>query len=304
MSVNDLSFLMVERRNEIDAYLQRWLREESAWSEDWQRWCRHLMLGAGKALRPSLCFDFYAASSGLPRQRAGEGLLPLGLALEFFHTYTLVHDDLPAMDNDDFRRSRLTLHRLENEATAILMGDALLTASFELLASSTLCSDDLKWAIQNFARRLGAAGLIEGQRLDVKLQTETFEQLKMIHQLKTGQLFSVACSLGVLAFAGKNSPLLPHAARWGQIFGLLYQFLDDLMDVVSLREEIGKTPGKDFLQGKKTTLDFLNADQLSEISRRHLAELDEIACDFPSAEILRSWSVDLSSRFESALKKL
>jgi geranylgeranyl pyrophosphate synthase len=291
-------------RSEIDEYFCRWLESDSHWNPIWKSWAKHLILGAGKALRPALCFDFYSAVSDSPRQRVGDGVLPLGLALELFHTYTLVHDDLPAMDNDDFRRGRPTLHRLTSEANAILMGDALLTASFEVLAKASISAENFRWAVQEFSRNLGAAGLIEGQRRDLESKTANFSELQQTHQLKTGKLFSMACILGVLPVEGRDSLWIDRARRWGENFGFLYQLLDDLLDRSATLQELGKTPMKDFVSGKKTVCDLLTPSELQKLATKNLAELRTLAQPFPNPKPILSWVEGLEIQFAEQLKKL
>jgi len=245
------------------------------------------MLGAGKALRPSLLFDFYLASTGNRSLRPTENVLRLGLAVEMFHTFTLVHDDLPSMDDDPFRRGRPTLHTLEPEAYAVLMGDALQSATFQLLTSTTLPASVACSMVARFAKSVGAAGLFEGQRLDLQGKAQSFEDLRKLHGLKTGELFAKSCELGVLAGLERSTGLVELAGRWGQIFGLLFQIADDLMDQKQSRLQMGKTPGKDFRLGRKTISHFLHGDGLRAFCETEMQELIKISDEFPDPAVLR-----------------
>lgn len=275
-------------RQSLDAYLLRWLEQSSMWSHPWKAWAKHTMLGAGKALRPSLIFDFYLASSRNLAERPPESVLHLALGAEFFHTFTLIHDDLPCMDDDDFRRGRPTLHRLESESTAVLMGDALHAATTEIFATSALPVEQRLWILQNFSRRMGAAGLFEGQRLDIEGAAQSLDDLIKIHSLKTGELFSFCCEMGVLAGAGMNSELLAAAATWGQTYGLLFQVADDLMDASSTLTSMGKTPGKDSRLGRKTILDFMRGPELRRFCDFKFSDLSRISSRFGRPEILQA----------------
>jgi geranylgeranyl pyrophosphate synthase len=275
-------------RHELDAYLLRWLERESCWAEPWKLWTKHTMLGAGKALRPTLIFDFYLAASGNSQARPPDSVLRLGLAVEFLHTFTLIHDDLPCMDDDDFRRGRPTLHRLESDAIAVLTGDVLHSAATELLVTSDLAESHKIWAIRELSQRMGASGLFEGQRLDVEGRSQSLDELLKVHALKTGELFSLSCELGVLAALGVRENLLDSARSWGRTFGLLFQIADDLLDDRATLGQMGKTPGKDFRLGRKTILNFIKASDLRLFCADKFDELHRLSLGFARPEVLES----------------
>ena len=212
----------------------------------------------GKRLRPFLVMQgarlFDVAEANAVRAAA---------AIEVLHTYSLVHDDLPSMDNDDLRRGRPTTHRAFDEATAILAGDGLLTIAFEILSHpATHASADVRCElISNLAQAAGSNGMIGGQMIDMKAdeQTLTAEQVMLLQRLKTGALFEFSCEAGaILGQAGKE-----HRDRmrsYAQDFGLAFQITDDLLDVTSTAEKTGKAVGKDKDQGKATLISIYGID--------------------------------------------
>jgi farnesyl diphosphate synthase len=213
---------------------------------------RYATFAGGKRLRPFLVMQgarlFDVAEANAVRAAA---------AIEVLHTYSLVHDDLPSMDNDDLRRGRPTTHRAFDEATAILAGDGLLTIAFEILSHpATHASADVRCElISNLAQAAGSNGMIGGQMIDMKAaeQTLTAEQVMLLQRLKTGALFEFSCEAGaILGQAGKE-----HRDRmrsYAQDFGLAFQITDDLLDVTSTAEKAGKAVGKDKDQGKATLI--------------------------------------------------
>jgi farnesyl diphosphate synthase len=217
---------------------------------------RYAALGPGKRLRPFLVVES-AALFDVPRQRA----LRAGAALECVHCYSLVHDDLPAMDDDDLRRGRPTAHKAFDEATAILAGDALLTFAFEILSSvETHPSADIRVKlVAGLARAAGVAGMVAGQMLDIQAETagsQTLPAITTIQSLKTGALFRYACEAGALLGGADPRPLLSYADN----IGLAFQIADDILDVESTPEALGKATQKDSGKGKATFVDLLGLD--------------------------------------------
>lgn len=229
---------------------------------------RYAALGPGKRLRPFLVTET-AALFDVPRGRA----LRVGAALECVHCYSLVHDDLPAMDDDDLRRGRPTLHRAFDEATAILAGDALLTFAFEILADPATHPDAavrLK-LVTGLARASGMAGMVGGQMLDIEAESQTdsnLSEISLIQSLKTGALFRFACEAGAVLAGEDPAPLATYAAK----IGLAFQIADDILDVVSTPEALGKATQKDRGKGKATFVDLLG---LEAAKRRAEALVDE-----------------------------
>jgi farnesyl diphosphate synthase len=215
---------------------------------------RYVALGGGKRLRPFLVVES-AALHDVPRATA----LRVGAALECIHCYSLAHDDLPAMDNDDLRRGRPTAHKAFDEATAILAGDALLTFAFEILAGIAADPAIRVALVAELARAAGLAGMVAGQMLDIDAETRVITDVSdiiLIQSLKTGALFRFACSAGALLAGADPAPLRQYADN----IGLAFQIADDILDVESTPEALGKATQKDHGKGKATFVDLLGLD--------------------------------------------
>jgi geranylgeranyl diphosphate synthase type II len=220
---------------------------------------RHAVLGGGKRLRPILVLAGHEACGG-----EGDEILEPASALELIHTYSLIHDDLPAMDDDDLRRGRSTVHRAFGEAAAILAGDALLTLAFEVLALSPggeATAPRRAEAVVIAARGAGVGGMVGGQIADLEAEHRRVdaESLRWIHLHKTGALISACCEIGAL-HAGASTSQRAALARYGQGLGLAFQIADDLLDRTGSRDALGKTPGKDQRSGKATYPAILGVD--------------------------------------------
>ncbi|MCA3573296.1 MAG: polyprenyl synthetase family protein [Aestuariivirga sp.] len=217
---------------------------------------RYAALGQGKRLRPFLVVET-AALFDVPRQYS----LRAGAALECVHCYSLVHDDLPAMDDDDLRRGKPTTHKAFDEATAILAGDALLTYAFEILSEEATHPDPKVRVrlVSQLARAAGVAGMVGGQMLDLEAETRSSTDLSditLIQSLKTGALFRNACEAGAILGAADPAPLI----RYAEKIGLAFQIADDILDIESTPEALGKATQKDRNMGKATFVDLLGLD--------------------------------------------
>lgn len=215
---------------------------------------RYAALGGGKRLRPFLVIES-AKLFNAP------GALRVGAALECVHCYSLVHDDLPAMDNDDTRRGKPTVHRTFDEATAILAGDSLLTLAFEILAAPETHPDAgiRNTLVLELARASGMNGMAGGQMLDIEAETarhSAIEPIMRIQNLKTGTLFRFACEAGAILGGGDREPL----RRYADDIGLAFQIADDLLDLESTPENLGKATQKDAVQGKATIASLMGRD--------------------------------------------
>lgn len=231
------------------------------------------LAGKNKRLRPILSLES-ARISGMPESEA----LAIAAAVECLHTYSLVHDDLPAMDNDDLRRGQPSTHKKYGEATAILVGDLLQALSFECLALSGLPVS----AVSYFARAVGAQGMVSGQFLDMLASDANTYRL---HRLKTGRLIEAALMLPLLR-GGKETTLAQ--VRWARGLGLLFQITDDLLDTTGDTQALGKTAGKDAAQQKKTIvalLGFAAAKHKAQAITERLAQTAPQV--FPQSELLR-----------------
>jgi farnesyl diphosphate synthase len=220
---------------------------------------RYAVLGGGKRLRPLLVLA--SAELFSVAQRAAERV---AAAIELVHCYSLVHDDLPCMDDDDLRRGRPTVHKAFDEATAVLAGDALLTLAFEVLAGSATHGDPAVRVelVQCLARAAGGHGMVGGQTIDLAAEHQTFDigAITRLQQLKTGALIGFSCEAG--AILGKASEPSRHALRaYAHDLGLAFQIADDLLDVEGSADEVGKRVGKDAAAGKATFVSLLGLEQ-------------------------------------------
>jgi farnesyl diphosphate synthase len=246
----DLSTAMATAARDVEEALEALLPRPLGLHGRVQEAMRYATFAGGKRLRPFLVLHS-AQLFDVPKGRA----LRVAAALESVHTYSLVHDDLPCMDDDDLRRGRPTTHKAFDEATAVLAGDALLTIAFEILAhKSTHESGEVRARlIARLAEAAGSNGMIGGQMIDMQAPSSTFgpDDVILLQRLKTGALFEYACEAGaILGEAGESEhERLRHYAR---DLGLAFQIADDLLDVTGTTEQLGKTAGKDVEQGKAT----------------------------------------------------
>ena len=203
---------------------------------------RYSLLAGGKRLRPAFVFEFCRLCGGDWKSAA-----PFAGAIEMIHTYSLIHDDLPCMDNDDYRRGRLTNHKVYGEAMAVLAGDALLTDAFALAASAQLPNaGDMGRAIRVLAENAGSPGMVGGQVLDMLSQTRecSEDEVLAIQSRKTGALVKAACVLGVIAGGGTEEQIQT-ASQFADCLGLAFQIRDDMLDVIGDAGELGKAVGVD-----------------------------------------------------------
>jgi geranylgeranyl diphosphate synthase, type II len=216
---------------------------------------RYSLLAGGKRLRPILCLATYELVSG-STETVLDAAMPTACALEMIHTMSLIHDDLPAMDNDDYRRGKLTNHKVYGEDVAILAGDGLLAYAFEFIAARTqrVPAERVLQVIAHLGRAVGAAGLVGGQIVDLECEGQanvSLETLNFIHRHKTGALLE-ACVLSGAMLAGASATDLQRFSHYAQNIGLAFQIIDDVLDITATQEELGKTAGKD-LQAQKVT---------------------------------------------------
>jgi farnesyl diphosphate synthase len=211
---------------------------------------RYAVLGQGKRLRP-----FLVLQSARLFDVSAQGAMRVAAALECVHCYSLVHDDLPAMDNDDLRRGKPTVHRKFDEATAILCGDGLLTSAFEIIATANFPAETQMQLVLNLALSSGAAGMVGGQMLDIEAETKNFSNVDDIAAMqakKTGALFRFACEAGAI-MAKKDATAL---RQYADYIGLAFQVADDILDVEADAATLGKATQKDQSRGKATFVDF------------------------------------------------
>ncbi len=210
---------------------------------------RYSVLGGGKRLRPLLTLAAYDAAGGSPATRGTA--LDAGCAIEFLHCYSLIHDDLPAMDNDSMRRNRLTCHKAFGETLAILAGDALQALAFQTMAD---CSGILAArTVYELALAAGSVGMVGGQVLDLEGEgkAQNLDEIERIDRWKTGSLFTCCCRTGAI-LAGAGEVEITALSGYGDAIGVLYQISDDILDLTAGAAKLGKTPGKDKAVGKLT----------------------------------------------------
>lgn len=235
-------------RNEVNIYLAQCLEEKSQCPPVLQDAMKYSLLGKGKRLRAILAITVSRALHG-----EDQNVFPMAAALEMIHAYSLVHDDLPAIDNDDYRRGELSTHKKFGEAMGILTGDALLTHAFWVVAAHTLDKNLVAPLVETLAWAAGIGGMVSGQVVDI-LSTNTepnAELVEFIHRNKTGALLMASCKSGAIA-AKASSQRIQKIEDYGTKLGLAFQIVDDILDITSNTETLGKTAGKDVAQGKMT----------------------------------------------------
>ncbi|MCH5276633.1 MAG: polyprenyl synthetase family protein [Desulfovibrionaceae bacterium] len=234
------------------------------------RVARYSLLAGGKRLRPVLCLA--CARACAPRGGAGldRGVLPFAAGLEMIHTYSLIHDDLPAMDDDDLRRGRPTCHKAWGEAAAILAGDALLTDAFGRMAAAPLPPERVLEAVRLAARAAGAAGMAGGQMLDLNAEGHALScaELVDLNARKTGALLAAACECGAV-LAGADAARRAALRRFGEELGIAFQITDDILDVVGDEAEAGKNLRHDGRAAKATWPSLLGLDAARALAEEH-----------------------------------
>ncbi|MEB3830547.1 geranylgeranyl diphosphate synthase CrtE [Phormidium sp. CCY1219] len=272
----DLKAYLAQRKALVETALDDYLPVKAP--ETIYEAMRYSLLAGGKRLRPILCLASCELIGGTV-----EMAMPTACALEMVHTMSLIHDDLPAMDNDDYRRGKLTNHKVYGEDIAILAGDGLLVYAFEAIATYTenVPAPRVLAAIARLARAFGAEGVVGGQVVDLQSEGRSDiseETLHFIHTHKTGALLEACVVCGAM-LGGATEAQLQHLSRYAQNIGLAFQIIDDILDITKTQEELGKTAGKD-LQAQKATYpsiwgleeSYHQAQQLVRDAKAELAE--------------------------------
>jgi len=272
----DLKAYVAEKRDIIDKALDKYLPPIDGMEGRVVEAARYSLFAGGKRLRPILCIAAHEACGG-----SSKALLPVACALEMIHTYSLIHDDLPAMDNDDFRRGKPTNHKVFGEAVAILAGDLLLTYAFELMAEHGL--EDRSGAVMRvihiIARASGFKGMVGGQMIDLACEGKEVDvpTVEYMHARKTGALITASVQAGAI-LAGASESEIERMGRYGRHLGLAFQITDDLLDVTGSFEEMGKTPGSDDRKGKRTYPFLVGIEESRRLAREHVERaLDAIS---------------------------
>ena len=255
---------------------------------------RYSLLAGGKRLRPVFALAFAEAVGG-----EAQMALPAACAVEMVHTYSLIHDDLPCMDDDDYRRGRLTCHKVYGEDMATLAGDALLTAAFRVLSEAQGEPVRLLQCIRILSSCAGEDGMVAGQVLDMEGEKRSLseEELRLVHRHKTGDLIAAACQMG--AILGGGTPEQVHSAgKFARALGMAFQIRDDMLDEIGSQEELGKPVGSDACNGKSTFVSLFGLEKcqslVEEETNKALLALDEGS--FRDTTFLRELALSLTSR--------
>ena len=263
-------------RTAVESYLETLFAGSPDWRDLYES-MRYSLLAGGKRIRPVLALEF-ARLAGLADWKTA---LPMACALELVHTYSLIHDDLPCMDNDDLRRGKPSCHKAFGEATAMLAGDVLLTEAFDVIANVEAPAIVNVRAARALGAGAGSRGMVYGQELDLKYEalTATEEQLRLIHRNKTGALINAAVQMGAAA-AQANVTQCRELEGYAYGIGLVFQIVDDVLDVIGSQEQLGKPIGSDSENGKTTFVTLYGTEGAMELARK----LNEQTCASLRAE--------------------
>lgn len=285
VKTTELESYLAERRQMIQEALIRNMPSPDTYPPAVHQAMHYSLFAGGKRLRPILVLAAGEAVGSRP-----EPLLPAACAVEFIHTYSLIHDDLPAMDNDDYRRGRPTCHKIYGEAVALLAGDALLTLAFEVLSrmQAAVPPERILRATGELAAAAGSQGLIGGQVVDMEAEGQpvTIEKVDYIHNHKTGSLIRACLRLGGI-LGGAGGEQLDWLTRYGEALGLAFQITDDLLDITGDFNQMGKQGGVDAARGKATYPACLGIEASRQKARELCAEAGAYARSLgPAAEPL------------------
>ena len=283
--------MMLEYKAYIEEFLRNWY---DRFADEPQKLLfdamNYSLQAGGKRLRPVMAFEFCRMCGADWRNAA-----PLAAAVEMIHTYSLIHDDLPCMDNDDFRRGKPTNHKVYGEAMAVLAGDALLTDAFCVAATAKLQGPAMADAIGILSECAGSLGMVGGQVLDILSEDRqlTEQEVLDIQSRKTGALIRAACALGALA-GGANEQQFDAACRFAAALGLAFQIRDDMLDVIGTQEEMGKGVGTD--EKKNTFVRLYGLDRCEELVQRYTDIAIDALGTFEDHNFMEQLALDLTTR--------
>jgi len=267
----DIKVYLANKKDKVDRALEKLVPSGKTFPPSVHEAMRYSLFGGGKRVRPILAL---AAAEAVGAKSTAD-LLPIAGSLELIHTYSLIHDDLPAMDDDDFRRGRSTCHKMYGEAVAILAGDGLLNMAFEVLSDprrlKAIPANRLVAIMKEISAASGVFGMIGGQVVDMESEGKDvdFATLEYMHTHKTGALIRASVRVGALyARAGKRQ--FTALTHYGEKVGLAFQIADDILDITGTQEEIGKDVGSDLKKGKKTYPSFFGLEE-SRVRAREVA---------------------------------
>ena len=254
------------------------------------------LTAGGKRLRPMLMLEFYRMCGGEDLDK----MLKLACSVELIHTYSLIHDDLPCMDDDDYRRGKLSCHKAFPENIALLAGDALNTLAFEVISEcameGTISADKAVMLISVLSKAIGTDGMIGGQVIDLQTENEeiSIETLNTLQSCKTGALIEAACVMGVIA-AGRLD-MIPAAADYAQAMGRAFQIVDDILDVTGTFEELGKPIGSDSEQHKNTYVSLLGLERSKQVASQLTVQALAHIKKFDNSEFMYELTQELLDR--------
>ena len=292
----DIKTYLEEKRQDVDRFLDSVIPAENFPPATLHKSMRYSLFAGGKRVRPILAIAAYEAVGV-----SSPSILPCAAALELVHTYSLIHDDLPAMDNDDYRRGKLTNHKVFGEAMAILAGDALLTMAFDLISRNSLDGVDAVaqiQVVQELAGGAGSAGMVAGQVADIEAEGKDidFATLEGVHRWKTGKLIRAAVRIGGI-LAGASPPALKDLTAYAEEVGLAFQIADDVLNVVGSREELGKDAHTDASRGKKTYPAFFGVQGARNLADERVVSAIQSLQNFDSkADPLRDLARYITAR--------
>jgi geranylgeranyl diphosphate synthase, type II len=285
----DLKLYLAERKQLVEVALENCFPVPTGLEKSVLEAARYSLFAGGKRLRPILCLAAAEVVGGTCR-----AVMPAACALEMIHTYSLIHDDLPAMDNDDFRRGKPTNHKVFGEAVAVLAGDALLTEAFDFVSkmdsSGGIPAQKILLVVATMVRASGYRGMIGGQVIDLECENRAVDlaTVEYMHIHKTGALLSASLEVGALLGGGSDAQISA-LKRFGHHLGLAFQITDDLLDVEGDAQEMGKKPGSDAAKNKKTYPALLGMTGSREAAHEHVdAALQALAAFDDRAEPLRA----------------
>lgn len=276
---------LADRATEVETYLESCLKDRGI-PDRLLASMEYSLFAGGKRLRPVLTLSWAAMLGG--DQAA---VMPFAASLECIHTYSLIHDDLPAMDDDDLRRGKPSNHKQFDEATAILAGDGLLTEAFGLMSAASIVNglpaDRVLRAIYVLARAAGSGGMVGGQAVDMAFTGRDgvpLEELRGMHAMKTGALITAACECGAILAGGSDSDV-ENAHEFGKSIGVAFQIVDDVLDVVSDTDTLGKPAGSDEAMGKSTYPALLGLEKSKELASNHIDDAVKRLHDYDGEEM-------------------
>lgn len=277
-------------RAAVEEYLQNLFTNERPYGR-LQEAMRYSLLAGGKRVRPVLTLAFCDMLGGDWR-----GALPFACALELVHTYSLIHDDLPCMDDDNLRRGKPTCHKVYGETMAVLAGDALQAEAFGLISGAPgMTAQQRIDAVAALSAACGGDGMVAGQVLDTESLCSSISEVKSLHSLKTGAMLRAACELGCIA-ADADAAMVERASSYGGHIGLAFQVRDDMLDVIADQDEFGKPVGSDREEGKVTFVDLLGLEACETLVEEETALAREALRDLPGNSFLLDLADSLAKR--------